>query len=161
MTRFARLNDPDPRIRGKLQAQLYYARKENREKRKQALGPNIIVNGEFETDDDWIFFGESEYNPSSKTASVKSTGDYSYVGQNLSGLTVGATYILEFDQISNTGAGLKIEGAAFYLPQRATGTALGRKRVSLLAISPSGLLEIARNGVTDTEIDNVTLQRVG
>jgi len=29
MARFARLNDPDPRIRGRLQASLYYARKKN------------------------------------------------------------------------------------------------------------------------------------
>lgn len=30
MARYATLNDPDPRVRGKLQAFLYYARKKNR-----------------------------------------------------------------------------------------------------------------------------------
>lgn len=54
MSRYASLSSPSSRVRGLLQARLYYAREKNREARKtdrqNARGPELIENGTFDTD---------------------------------------------------------------------------------------------------------------
>ena len=89
---------------------------------------------------------------------IKSTdGSYQSVSKPL--LTIGKTYKIVYDITANRGGGLKLEsGAASSL---VIDSAVGTSKVSYILANAVGLF-IARNtGVTDIDIDNLSIKECG
>lgn len=86
MARFARLNDPDPRIRAKLQVALYYARKNRKDKLNASpYGEDVIFNsswnlasGVSKNGNDFTFISSPQNSISSVLSLVVAGEDYYY-----------------------------------------------------------------------------------
>lgn len=158
MARYARLNDPDPRIAGRLQAALYYSRKDNREARKNALGPQLIPNGDLSTSDGWSVTGEAVLNTGS--ADIISTGAFSSLDRTLTGLEVNKFYEVSVEITAYTSGGLKLDGP--FGDNLEIGSEVGVFTNRFKAVAASGDLRFSRlNPPTDLTITNISLRKVG
>lgn len=160
MTRFASLSSSSDRVRGQLQARLYYAREKNREARKNALGPELISNGDLLTADGWTVTGEAVLNVGS--ADIISTGAYSSLDRIVGALEVNKFYQLSVEITSYTSGTLKLDGP--FGDNIEIGAAVGVFTNRFLALEDfvGNVLRFARNNPpTDLTITNISLRKVG
>ena len=118
----------------------------------EVLGYELVVNGDFDTDSDWVKVSESTI--SGGTGNIISTaGVDSSIYQDI--LTIGKNYKLEFDIVSIVSGSLKLENGSSDLIFTEVGSQ------SVVITSEITLLQFKRSaGVTDISIDNVSVKEV-
>lgn len=119
------------------------------------LGSEIVSNGTFDDDSNWVISGEAEINSGSGRL-YSSTGDLSIIGQNLS-LVEGKSYLLEFDIIGTPSGAMKI--GSVYGGTDIIGFLSGTGSYSFLFESTGNYISFTRtSGACDIRIDNVSVK---
>jgi len=115
--------------------------------------PNQVVNGDFATNSDWDFFGESEFTTQGARI-FSSSGAYSAVNQN-NVLTVGKQYKVMFDVISTNGSNLANGSGTITYDTSTTGNK------TFYITADETIFQLKRfSGATDVTVDNISAQIV-
>jgi hypothetical protein len=124
------------------------------------LGPELAVNGAFDSATGWLATASGS-NSASVTGGVgriiSSDGAYTALSQNTWAPVPGKTYLVAFDLIVTSGAGIAIDfagtvGYAF--------TVTGAKRLVITATSSAGFIVKRNVSATDATVDNLTVREV-
>ena len=126
------------------------------------VGPELVVNGNFSA-------GTTGWNltqPTSGSVSIAdgqatiNSADGSWASVYQPGFTpvAGKTYQLQFEVVSSTGAGVRADFGG--VSGTTIGSAPGRYQQITTAINSSSLMNIGRQGITNTVIDNISVREI-
>ena len=120
----------------------------------QVLPTELVTNGTFDTDSNWL--KSSTATISNGSAHIVSDGSYQYIGQ-VSVLTVGKKYRVEYEIIENNSGNLKMSSSfgSNFSPISST---VGFHSFEAVAIAST--LYIERQTACDIKIDNVSVKEV-
>jgi len=121
------------------------------------VGDNVVVNGRFNTDTDWTKLFTATI--SGGFANFFATNDI--IETNLSIINSGDIYISEFD-LSGTGIGTGIAMFFNNFAQNVTGTVniIRRYTIKVAATTSGNVRFQAQAGVTDMQVDNVSVRHL-
>lgn len=124
------------------------------------LGPELAVNGAFDSASGWLVTAAGS-NSASVSGGVgriiSSDGGYTALSQNTWAPTPGKTYLVALDVVVNSGAGLLVDFGGATSPAMATS---GRKTFLLTATTTLGFVIKRNASATDATVDSLSIREV-
>jgi hypothetical protein len=119
------------------------------------LGSELVVNGDFATDSDWVLSDSTILNGE---LNISTTFINNTAQQSITNLTVGASYKIEYNVNSLLTGGLVVYEASHSRP--AYETSVGVYSNTFIATATTQTINVRTSGATTATIDNISVKQV-